>query len=242
MASITGSGSCRKAGFVLVVSLVAFVAASSGAASTTNDRAIAKSGLLRLGDFEAGWRATPAEPDDNATDKAMASIPECNRWRAMRAKARKFPHAGSPEFSKGEATARNEVFVFPTEAGARKAALEYASSRTQQCIELIMHNAVRESLQGDLEAAEQIKDIAVEVGRESVDPIGDEVVAYSFELIVTPKTGFTQRAYFETQAVRAGRVVSSFEFADDIGDFPLSDIAPGAMDASIARVETALDV
>ena len=77
------------------------------------------------------------------------------------------------------------------------------------------------------------------VGEESVEPIGDDVVAYAIEVTATTKSGFSDEVFFEGQSVRIGRALDVFSFQSDIDDYPLSSIAPGVMDASVERIGAA---
>lgn len=226
--------SARRVVCCSVVSLcvIASSATAVSGATTSTDQKTAAAGKLVLQDVPTGWRETPDTSDEAKTDAAMAEVPACKKWLAARKSVRTLPNAQSAKFTSGDDVASNQVYVFPSVVKARQTMKLYRSAQTRACLQTSLENFMEASAA----ANSQVSDVAVTVGPENVEPIGDEVSAYATGISATYKSGLSESVYVESEAVRIGRVVSVFAFQSNVDDYPLSNIAPDAMSRSLDRI------
>ena len=126
----------RRPASSFMVCLMAAVFATSrqaDASTKSQDTATAKAGVLRLNDFDAGWRKVPHESNTAEIDEAMAAVPSCKTWLAVRKRTRGSRNARSSDFVKGDDEESNEVFVFRTEQQATETLQTFGSGRTLTC-------------------------------------------------------------------------------------------------------------
>ena len=218
-----------------VIAAVFATSTHADASTKSQDTATAKAGVLRLNDFEAGWRKVPHESNTAETDEAMATLPSCKTWLAVRKRTRKLPHVWSSDFGEGRRRGEQRGLRVPTEQQASEILRTFGSGRTLTCV----RSYTRKSVEARASVNPQIDGVTTTIGEESVEPIGDDVVAYTVEFKVTTESGFSDELFLEAQAVRVGRALDVFSFESDIDDYPLSSIAPGVMDTSVERIGAA---
>lgn len=166
------------------------------------DQAIADAAVLKLSDFEPGWRADPPDEDDGPE---MTDV--CDGFD-MDESAK----ADSKKFVRDDAEIENTVAVFTSEAEAEEFIATYGSDETADCVRDFMNEQVRKSMLADPDAPD-LDDVTVNLGQASVGDYGDEAAAYQMEISVEA-SGFAIDFYIDAILVRSGRALALFTFAD----------------------------
>lgn len=176
------------------------------AASTDEDQALAEAAVLKLSDFEPGWRADEPEPED---EDAPDIEDVCEGFDD----SAETGNADSKTFVREDAEIDNTVTVHETEADAEALFEVFKSEETAACLRGYMDDLVREGLAEDPEAAEQIDDLETRLGAVSVDDYGDGATAYQVQVTVST-SGMEFDFYVDAILVRVDRALSMFMFAD----------------------------
>jgi hypothetical protein len=236
-AVVRGARSYRRLCLAVLACSFAMAAPGQASATTVDDR-IAKAGVLRLSDFDPGWRQTANEDNQAQIVEAASSTSGCKSYLAMRTESRSLPHRPSAKFTKGGDAVANQVFVYPTEARAQRAIDRFGSEAVATCLRSIYPKILAKQLADTSPSvASQLAGIDVELGRQSVTPRADDTVSYSLAVTVRLKNGLQDHAYVESLTVRDGRVIVEFSIGSDAEPFPLADRVTEEVDAALARLQ-----
>jgi hypothetical protein len=207
-------------GFLLVVLSGFAVALPSGRASDTK---LAKHAALSLSDFPAGWRTSSSS--SSSSDAIASSIPECRTFEkvAKSIKSGSSARSGNRDFKQNSDSVSNNVSVFSTARLAKSALDAFSSSSVSPCLQKLLTASVAKSASSSSSLA-KVK--GVQVGRLSVDPIGDRSVAY--QAVVTLQLGsLTPTVTADYELVQVGRATALFTFVgidSDLRSTLLNDV------------------
>ena len=213
--------------FVIVASAMAvlvFVLAPAASASKADDLKTARQGLLQTSDFPTGWTGTRASsPSDATVIKALAKIPACKDYVAVRKLSASASKVRSLEFSDGSTTtASNAVSVFAATAKASAALKLFAKSTVATCLEQFTQKSI--GTQG-----------IVKVTPADVTGLGANTVGYTAD--VADSSGTIQEELV-TFAVPVGRFISVYTVDLKSKDAPISTVQD-AVNSSITRLQNA---
>jgi hypothetical protein len=217
--------------------VLGLLAGGAGAASRRPaDTKIAKSGVLVIGDFPAGFTAkAPDTSSDKATAKIAKTIPECAPYRALQKLTDAQPHAKSREFEDSSRQISNEVDVFVSASAATKALALFADPNGEACL----NNLFKQVLTAQLTKSQTaFTSVDVAITRQDVDPGGDESVVYEGSATVTLPDTSQQLFGIGNAAVRVGRAVNDLTYFTSSA--PLADILQPLLEASLGRLQDAL--
>ena len=85
---------------------------------------------------------------------------------------------------------------------------------------------------------ESLRGTAVTLERQDIAGLGDDSVVYEGNMVLTGTDGSTVHLGVGNAAVKVGRVVDDVTYLTT--DAPLTDVLAPAIDASVARLRTAL--
>src|SRR5262249_35222473 len=153
-------------------------------------------------DLPSGWRSVPY--DETSGDKTRAGISECRRYDAALRMERAQAHAGSEFADSSSGYVLDGVAVFSTPKLAKRYIAAMRDKSVPTCLSKIATAAAAANLAKSGSSA-TIGD--VQAGELSVDPRGDEQVAYEVVLPATLR-GTTASLYEDVQFVRNGRAVA----------------------------------
>ena len=176
-------------------------AGPAGAARPIATAAILTAGVITARDVPATWIATPRStaPDPFPTGAACHTLATAER------RARRSPHAVSPQFSdpqSGNTTeADNTVYAFANAAAARWYLAAYADPSASGCFRLVLTEAVGPSAT-----------VAIAPLTAQLAGLGDEQAGYEGTVQGTNGAGQPVALIADVAAVRVGRAVTVFEF------------------------------
>lgn len=188
------------------------------------DRAIAKAGLLKIGDFPDGWDSEPHE------ESGPSGLKECRAIDAGVEKNKKY-RSSSPDFSEDDAFAQNSVYVFPTTKQAKAFLATYKGSASEDCLRAITENQVKDP---DSEVTVETLDVSAPIERDIVDDGVGIMVTISFPV----PGGLPMKMVLTAVAFRVGRSFNGFTFQSTTEPLP---IASDLIDAAMARLTDALE-
>jgi hypothetical protein len=223
---------------VLATATVAGIGASaapSGAATRAVDVDIAKAALLVVADFPAGFSSEASDDASHAENIRLAKgVPGCAPYIRLEKAVSATPHASSSDFRDDSRTVSNEVDVFKSEQAARNALVLYAKPSILGCLKKLFEKKLRQ----DPGLAGKIKSVAVTLERQDIAGLGDDSVVYEGKITLTGTNGSSDQIGIGNAAVRVGRAADVVSYSTTSGD--LAEILTPAIDASVARLRTAL--
>jgi hypothetical protein len=224
-----------SAGAVLVAFLLGAAAVPASAARTGDDLQIATAGTLVVGDLPAGFAAKPASDSSKADNIRLAKgIGGCAPYITVEKTTAQLPLARSASFEDATRKVSNEVDVFKSERAASAALALYARPSIVGCLEKLFEKTIRQ----DPDVGGKIDDVVVTLERQDIAGLGDDSVVYEGTMELTGTDGSTAQLGIGNAAVRVGRTVDAVSFSTSGGD--LAEILTPAIDASVARLRTAL--
>jgi len=235
-----GSG-LRRVTRALAAALVftALAATAAGATSPPGDTAIARAGTFVVADFPAGFASEPASSTSHGDNIRLAKgIDGCAPYITLQKAVSSLPQARSSRFGQASSSIGNEVDVFPAERAASAALVLYAKSSIVGCLENLFEKQTRQD--PDLRA--KLDDAVVNLDRQDIAGLGDDSVVYEGSIALTRTDGSSQQLAIGSAAVRVGRTVDVVTYTStgtSTGD-SLTDVLTPAIDASVARLRTAL--
>ena len=215
---------------IVTLALSALVVGATGApglakADPKADRAIAKAGLLKLGDFPDGWESEPHEESDPSGLKA------CRAIEAGVEKNKKY-RSSSPDFAEDDALAQNSVYVFPTTKQAKAFVAGYKGSAFEDCLTALTESGVED--EPDAEVTVETIDVSAPIERDIVDDGVGIKVTVSFPVA----GGLPMEVVITAVAFRVGRAFNGFTFQSPTEPLPISS---DLIDAAMARLTDALE-
>jgi hypothetical protein len=177
----------------------------TGDADESDDQAIAEEAVLRLSDFEPGWRADEPEPDDDD-----AGITECEGFESFDDDA---PSADSKTFVRDQTEIESSVAVLTTEQESESFMRLLSEESTVECLRQAMQDAVDEGFQDDADLQEQFDSVSTTVGPVSVGEYGDDAAGYQIEATLEGEE-LTLDLYVDLLVVRQGRALALYSFVD----------------------------
>ena len=231
-----GSGIWRSPRALAVAALLTALAASAaGAASPSGDSTIARTGVLVAADFPAGFTPSTASGSSHADNVKLAKgVDGCAPYVALQKALIPLPQAKSPKFDDASRSISNEVDVFPTDKAASAALVLYAKSSMVGCLESLFEKQIRQGAN----AQQSIDDVMVDLNRQDIADLGDESVVYEGSVALTGTDGAQSKLGIGAAAVRVGRAVDVVSYST--AGTSLTDVLTPAIDASVARLRTAL--
>jgi hypothetical protein len=189
------------------------VGSTAGADSSTGEETsisgadaeeLATAMLLRLSDFPTGWRAQPAEEEEDDS---------CNELEQVTEKYGALAKADSEEFRQGESTtAESGAAIFPDEETAREALnfLEGAiqSEEFRDCLNDSMREQAEEGVTFD----------EVQIGQVSFPALGERSSAWEVT-IPAESQGISVTAYIDAVYIVEANAVSTLVFTDVFAPF-----------------------
>lgn len=186
---------------VLALAVLGLGTPPLGAAPPPDVQAIVISGLLRPGDFPAGWTTTKpgVPPNYSKLGAACRPLAAALAPRVDRASSRGFLHGGAER-------ADNSVVLFPSpkEAGALFTVLQNPAIVT-----CYRRSAAVSAAEDAAKSGVQLR--VLSVAPISVAPVGDQSIGVEAVLRASAK-GQSQLIYEDNVAVRVGRAAISFSF------------------------------
>jgi hypothetical protein len=218
-----------------IVAVVAGVTADVGAASTSGDGAIARSGVFVAADFPAGFSASAPSTTSHTDNLRLAKgVDGCSPYVTLQKTLVSLPQARSSSFGDDGRAISNEVDVFASEKAASAALVLYAKPSVIGCLENIFEKQFRQ----DPDLRSSLDDVVVRLDRQDISGLGDENVDYEGSITLTRTDGSTSKIGIGSAAVRVGRTVDVVLYSTTgVG---LTDVLTPAIDASIGRLRSAL--
>ncbi len=219
----------------VAVLLTALAATAPAAASTSGDSTIARTGVLVGDDFPAGFTPSAASGSSHADNVKLAKgVDGCAPYVTLQKALIPLPQAKSPKFDDASRSISNEVDVFPTDKAASAALVLYAKSSMVGCLENLFEKQIRQGAS----TQQAIDDVTVDLDRQDIAELGDESVVYEGSVALTGTDGTQSKLGIGAAAVRVGRTVDVVSYSTD--GTSLTDVLTPAIDASVARLRTAL--
>ena len=214
----------RRSVCVLMLS-AAMVAALAGPVSAKSDPAadlaIAKQGVLTIGDFPSGEGWTL----QGRVKSTKETLPSCQPVERAKEKYKEF-RVPSAEYARGSnTTADNTVYVLPSVKDAKALLGAYKGPTERTCLQ-----------KGTEKRLAKIKGAAVDITRIDASGTGDDGVGFAVTLTAPTSQG-TEIVVLDAVAYRIGRAVIGFTFRNS--DEPL-DIQRDLVAAATGRLEQAL--
>ena len=233
-----GSGllrSRRVLAVAVAVGILGATAVTAGAATRSSDTSIARAGLFVAADFPATFEAQPgANSSASETIKLAKGVDGCGPYVSLLKTSIPLPQAESSRFGDGSRSVNNKVNVYPSERAASAALTLFAKPSIVGCIENLLEKYERQN--PDLRSS--LDDVVVNLDRQDIAGLGDDSVVYEGTVVLTRTDGSTQQVGFGNAAVRVGRTVDVVSYTTTGDD--LTDVLTPAVDASVARLRTAL--
>jgi hypothetical protein len=235
-----GSGTRRS--LFVALAFVAVLGAGWGAggragatARRVDDLTIARAGLLGTADFPAGFNGSPSTTSSHRDNLQLArGVEGCNAYRSLQKSTTPLPQATSLQYDGGQRSISNEVDVFPSAKAASAALTLYAKPSVAGCLEQLFEKR----LEQDPKLRARLDDVTVQLDRQAIAGLGDDSVVYEGSLVLTGTDGSRRQVGIGTAAVRVGRAVDAVSYSTEGAD--LTGVLTPAIDASVARVRTAL--
>ena len=230
------SGLCRSTPALAVACvLTALAATAAGAASQSEDTAIARAGSFVASDFPAGFEATASSEKSHADNIRLAKgVDGCGPYVTLQKSVSSLPQAKSSRFADATRSVGNEVDVFASDRAATAALVLYAKSSVVGCLENLFEKQARQ----DPESRDSIDDVVVELDRQDIAGLGDDSVVYEGSIVLTGNDGSTTEVGIGSAAVRVGRAVDVVTYTTTGED--LTEVLTPAIDASASRLRSAL--
>jgi len=221
---------------VIAGASVAFAGGTaSGATRGKGDVQIARTATFVLADFPTGFRQEASTASSNADNiKAAKGIAGCAPYVAVQKLTAALPRARSADFKDDSRTISNEVDVFRSDRAAGDALNLYAKSSTVGCLEHLFEKSVR----SDADPVAKLDDVLVTLERQDIAGLGDDSVVYEGTVKLTATDRSTTKIGVGVAAVQVGRAVDAVTYLTT--DKDLTEILTPAIDASVARLRTAL--
>lgn len=154
---------------------------SSSNFDTTAAKAAAKSALLVIGDFPAGWGATPADPDTPESEELQNKLSEC-----LKAPSNLFGDGSdgvsedSPDFNSPDEDTTVGSSVSVAAPGKMRQFFDIMKGENVSgCLAEVMNSAVQAELEkSDDETLKDVKFEKPKVGQLSFPNLGDETVPF----------------------------------------------------------------
>jgi hypothetical protein len=234
-----GSGRRRYtrafAAAVVAVSCTMTAVTAAGAASQTADAATARAGAFVASDFPAGFQTQPGSSSSTSdTVRSAKGVDGCGPYVTLLKASIPLPQARSYRFGDATRSVSNEVDVYPSERASSAALTLYAKSSVVGCLE----NLVEKQLLQDPEARTSLDDVVAKIDRQDIAGLGDDSVVYEGSVVLTATDGSKREVGIGSTAVRVGRAVDVITYTTTGAD--LTDLLTPAIDASVARLRTAL--
>jgi hypothetical protein len=200
---------------LLALALLAAVVESAPAAAVAaapDDPSVATAGAVVQSDLGTGWvpsGSTTAPKDQFGPSK----IPECKAVNSAIV-VRKTARAVSFEFTNTQASQISDtVGVYSTTAAASSAFDVIKTTAAQACI----RKGLVSSLTSSAQAKKTIRKVGVKVSPVQVSTTGDDTVAYSLDITLTPKKGASTTLIAAIVGVRVARATVQVKFFGDPG-------------------------
>jgi hypothetical protein len=220
---------------VVAFVLVAVVATTAGAASTSADSAVARAGAFVASDFPDGFQASASSDQSHADNLRLAKgVEGCGPYVTLQKAVAPLPQVKSTRFADPTRTVGNEVDVFPSERAASAALVLYAKSSIVGCLENLFEKQARQGPGPH----DQLDDVVVDLDRQDIAGLGDDSVVYEGSIALTDTDGSTSKAGIGSAAVRVGRAVDVVTYTTTGDD--LTEVLTPAIDASVSRLRSAL--
>jgi hypothetical protein len=209
-------------------------------ASSSADSAAGRAGLLTLQDFPSGWAPTPRSKSSSSAvvKKLVSTIPACKVFIPLLGNSKSGRRSESrSSFTDGTVTVDNSVTVYPDVQHASVPLTAVRTSTFSDCLEPLFRDGIRAEL-AKTGKASLVKNLAV--AAQAANPgvtVGDDQAAFAATVTLSAQ-GIPASFYFEDIVVRAGRALDSFSYSSDNG--PIGTIPPTPIEASVARLQTAL--
>src|SRR5215213_1835108 len=208
---------------------------TASAASSGADTAIAKSGVFVASDLPAGFEPSAPSTKTHADNIRLAKgVDGCAPYVGVQKTVAALPQAKSPRFADDTRGIGNEVDVFPTERAASAALALYAKSSVVGCLENLFEKQTRQ----DPSLRDSVDDVLVDLDRQDIAGLGDQSVVYEGSISLSGSDGSTKQVGIGSAAVRVGRAVDVVTYTTTSA--ALTDVLAPAIDASVARLRTAL--
>jgi hypothetical protein len=220
---------------LLASALLLALGAPAAAATRSGDVQIAKAATFVLADFPAGFAATTSTPSSSADNIKLAKgVPGCAPYVTLQKLTAVQPQATSTDFADDSRTISNEVDVFKTERAAADALALYAKPSMVSCLQQLF----KKQLSQDPKTKGKINSVSVALDRQDIAGLGDDSVVYEGNMTIAGTDGSTTQIGIGNAAVRVGRAVDDVTYVTTSA--PLTDVLTPAIDASVARLRTAL--
>ena len=188
--------------------------------ASSDDQPIAEAALLTIDDVPTGWTesAVPDEGDDVAA--ARQEVRDCYGSGPSGPIDIGGAQAGTGQFeSPDDESVKHDVAI-----GDEQGAMDLMASLADDSVASCLESAFPELLQLALDAANQDFELTdVTVGRLSVAPAGDEVVAYRVDITVMAGDESVD-VFSDLVVVRVGRGLSALQFQSSLLPFSATDI------------------
>jgi hypothetical protein len=215
--------------------VVAFAATAAGAASSSRDTTLAKAGVFVASDFPQQFQAGAPSTTTPADNIRMAQgVAGCGPYTTLQKQVNGLPQAKSSRFGDGTRTISNDVNAFTTTRAAAAALTLYAKPSIVGCLESLVEKQLRQ----DPDVRDRIDDVVASLDRQDIAGLGDDSVVYEGNIVITGTDGSKSQVGVGSAAVQVGRTVDVVSYTTTGGD--LTEVLAPAIDASVARLRTAL--
>lgn len=236
----------RRSRFLIVVTAavaaLALAAPSAGAASKKADKKLGKAGVIVAEDLPADWTSSP--PDNSGekrTKKAAKQHSECKAYLAFLKANKKTPRVESREFALGNEMIENATYVTKKAKKATKAMRSLDRDDVADCLAAVLQDALETRFASDPQLSRQVTGVLVKIQRATALPsAGDQIVGHAGGVQVDLASGSQQRFLVGYLAVRVDRVVLLYNYLYPLGSSDFITTFDHALDASIARTESAV--
>lgn len=219
----------------MVIAAVSCAASSAGATAQAADTAIARAGMFVASDFPSDFQALPGSNSSaNETVKLAKGVGGCGPYVTLLKASIPLPQAKSPSFGDDVRSVSNEVLVYPSDRAASAALTLYAKSSVVGCIENLAEKQVGQNPQ----LRDSYDEVVAKLDRQEIAGLGDDSVVYEGHVALTHDDGSSDQIGVGSAAVRVGRSIDLVTYTTTGPD--LSDVLTPGIDASVARLRTAL--
>lgn len=208
---------------------------TTAATAATSARDRAKTGVLVLSDFPAGWTQHKQDKVSDAKVTELASkIAQCKPFVAFSKANRGNPRAESPDFEQGQASVSNRVTVYPSTAKAAAAMGTFSDGRLPACFEKLYTAETKAEL-AKTKSGKQVASVSAKIAPVTGVRIGDQAVVYQGVVDVGLKNGTSQTIGVGYLSVRVGDAVMYYSYLSN------SDISAALQPAIVKSVKRLQD-
>ena len=167
-----------------------------------SDEAIAEAAVLKLSDFEPGWRVDDEDEDENEDDEEL-DCPGLDKFEDDDA-----PSAESEDFTQDQSFVSNVVMIGEDEEEAKELLGLVSQDEIIECL----RDELQTMFEEEPDFGEDFDDVSSEVGELSVGDFGDDAAGLQF--VFSLEGDISLEFYMDLIFVRRGRAVSMFVFVD----------------------------